>query len=597
VSEQTYWTQRRFGRRAALRGGGAALFGVAGAALIGCGAADEAEEGETVVRPTPADALREAEERATHGDEAVTFVRGSTFTEDLPWHFEEGEPVRGGVFETYYTADVRNFSPFHSGGFGLHEFYDWPFFQMYRGPRLFFMRGVEAIEWVDSTTFILRMKDAHFQDVAPVHGRKVTAEDLMASIELRRDDSGAGYHSWYRDIVDWGNTAVVDEKTLKVGTIQPRNDFFEQMWRPYTNKESIEMHVSGEKPLTEWEWPSGSGPFALKELRHGAFVQAERHPGYARADITYMDGLKWSLIPDASAREAQFRAGQLSHLPAGDRLFYEAMLSDLGRQIYGVHNLSLNPTQWTQLNQTVEPWTDERVRKAYVRALDRERIRDLMGEIEGPMNPPGITAGYSKFKLPADDPDAADWNMYDPADAKALLAAARSSGMDVDRTMEMIVQTSAFYGDLASTVRPFLQDVGFKVDIVSLPAADARERYLQRPGRFDMAFDNWLIGGWQLGMYLRAHHSNSLFTNQNATMFDPQVDAAIEQWEGLVDLEELEQKAQDIERLLIQKTAVVFPLYSNNWRKLYQRTVRNTNPDWADALQPQHWIDPSYRVA
>jgi peptide/nickel transport system substrate-binding protein len=597
MTESGYWSQRRFGRRAALRGAGAAALGMAGAALVGCGSSEEAPP-EPGAATTPT-GLQAAEERARHteGEAATGLVRGTSFSEEMPWKFEQAEPVRGGTFLHYITADPQNFSPYHTGGFFLQEFYDYPWMQLFRGDRLFFFRGIESIEWVDATNYLLKVADASFQNVEPVFGRKVTAEDVVSSWELRRDDNTAGAGAYFREIIDWSNTGVVDEQTIKIATVQPRNDFFTSIQVPWASKEANELHLSGKKPFTEWDWPTGSGPFALKEVRPGSAIETVRHPGYSRADITYVDGQRFSLIPDAAAREAQFRAGQLHQLPGGDSPFYEGMLRELGSgsqpRLYGVHNLGLNPWSWIQVNQLREPWTDERVRTAFVRALDRPQIRQLMGEIEGPLNPPGATAGYADYKLPADDADVVDWNKFDPADGKRLLDAARSSGVDVDRTLDFVFLTSTFNGDLAATVRPYLQDVGFKVDLLSMPSADARERVFVRPGRFDISVDNWLMGGFRLGMYFRAHHSNSLFANQNGSLLDAEIDRLVEEWEGLVDITELHAKAQEIERALIQKRSVLFPLYTHHWRKLYNVTVRNTNPDWADALQPQHWVDPS----
>ena len=43
--EGNYWTRRRVGRRAALRGAGLGVAGLAGAALIGCGGGDDGGDG------------------------------------------------------------------------------------------------------------------------------------------------------------------------------------------------------------------------------------------------------------------------------------------------------------------------------------------------------------------------------------------------------------------------------------------------------------------------------------------------------------------------------------------------------------------------
>ncbi len=115
----------------------------------------------------------------------------------------------------------------------------------------------------------------------------------------------------------------------------------------------------------------GTGPFKLKNYVRGSYIELERNPDYWKKGLPYLDGLKYFIITDTSARATALRSGrvdiELRFLPPGD---VDAIKQSLGDKIVPakIQNIS---TFGVTFNVDKKPFDDERVRKALTLAIDR----------------------------------------------------------------------------------------------------------------------------------------------------------------------------------------------------------------------------------
>ena len=58
-----------------------------------------------------------------------------------------------------------------------------------------------------------------------------------------------------------------------------------------------------------------SGPFKLKSWASGSDMVLERNPAYLRTSVIKLDGMRWRVVADASARLQLFEKGELDFLP------------------------------------------------------------------------------------------------------------------------------------------------------------------------------------------------------------------------------------------------------------------------------------------
>src|SRR5262249_12144428 len=69
--------------------------------------------------------------------------------------------------------------------------------------------------------------------------------------------------------------------------------------------------LSGKDPTKE---TMGSGPFAVGSYTRNVELSYKKNPNYWVQGRPYVDGFKYTIIPDASARVAAIRTGQLTLL-------------------------------------------------------------------------------------------------------------------------------------------------------------------------------------------------------------------------------------------------------------------------------------------
>jgi peptide/nickel transport system substrate-binding protein len=148
----------------------------------------------------------------------------------------------------------------------------------------------------------------------------------------------------------------------------------------------------------------GSGPFKLKRYVRGSYIELERNPDYWKKGLPYMDGLKYFIIVDTSARVTALRSGrvdmELRFLPPGD---VHAITQQLGDKIVAAKIQNFGNFGVT-FNVDKKPFDDERVRKALTLAIDRyDAVNTLSSitnlELVGGVMPPTTKWALSQEEL------------------------------------------------------------------------------------------------------------------------------------------------------------------------------------------------------
>jgi peptide/nickel transport system substrate-binding protein len=150
----------------------------------------------------------------------------------------------------------------------------------------------------------------------------------------------------------------------------------------------------------------GSGPYKLKSYVRGSYIELERNPDYWKKGLPYLDGLKYFIITDTSARVTALRSGrvdiELRFLPPGD---VDAIKQSLGDKIVPAKIQSIGNFGVT-FNVDRKPFDDERVRKALTLAIDRyDAVKTLASitnlELVGGMMHPDSQWALSQEELEA----------------------------------------------------------------------------------------------------------------------------------------------------------------------------------------------------
>lgn len=366
-------------------------------------------------------------------------------------------------------------------------------------------------------------------------GRALTAADVVASIErMRRHprSQGAGY------VVAVDSVAAVDATTVEVRTAQP--------YPILLNKLAYVAIVPDPAP-EQIDRPIGTGPYRLVDVEPGVRVRLESFdehwrgpPAEPRVEIFFVSDRRErlrrllagevDLINDLSARDV----GELETHPG---LRVEARTS------LGVDYLQVNPT--------LPPFDDPRVRRALDLALDR---RALVEEVLlGQGQPVGQMIGPDVFGY---DPSIAPPER-DLATARRLLAEAGHAD-DLELTLEYRAGRP-----IEPLVRQ-LGEAGVRVTAVDRPWSEMYPRLTS--GVVSFYYGGWVASSADASDLLdhKVHSPDPArgYGRANSNRYrNPEIDALIEQIAGVASMEQrrgLLQKA--IGRL--SHDHVFLPLYT-----------------------------------
>jgi peptide/nickel transport system substrate-binding protein len=147
----------------------------------------------------------------------------------------------------------------------------------------------------------------------------------------------------------------------------------------------------------------GSGPFKFKNYVRGSYIELERNPDYWKEGLPYMDGLKYYIIKDTSARAKAIRAGRVDvefrGFPPADA---EAIKEQMGDRVVVRYPKAIS--NWgVALNVDQKPFDDERVRKALTLAIDRYDMAKTLKPLTGLETVGGLVHPDSPWALSTEE--------------------------------------------------------------------------------------------------------------------------------------------------------------------------------------------------
>lgn len=418
-SETNYWQRlndRKTSRRTVLRGAGVAGAGGAGWALVGCGGDDDDDNGNGgSATNTPANGgsgpTATPVPQATPTPAGDAIKRGGHFNMAMG-----GSPRSLDVhFDTfpYNTAIVTNTNN------GILQF----------SPDLTTIETDLATgmpEQPDDLTFTFKINQGvMWQDIAPVNGRELTAEDVKWSIERQMTDEAGKFQHAYFFLGAVDSIDAPDNETVVFNMSKPFAPFLSYVaspWSMIVNREAVEEYGD----LTEHA--VGTGPFIFKEWQKDVKFELEANPNYWKKDqfggaLPYIDSYTMNIVTDPDTYGTLFIDKQLDVALVGEsqlsrvqearpEAFYRSQPSQFWRQF------RMQPT--TPDQPYVAPFDDIRVRQAVVQGIDPQEYLDLVYNGDGIVTHGPILPVYENWAL-KETPEGA---RFDPAAAIALLEAA-----------------------------------------------------------------------------------------------------------------------------------------------------------------------------
>ena len=444
---ENYWKRLRrrpVTRRSFLVGSGVAAAGSA-AILAGCG--DDDDDDDAAPAATQAAAATEAaEEQAAAATEAAADEdQAAAATEaaatEAAAQADPGAEKRGGTLKLWKTEEDAGLDPgvFHVNNTEvLYSTMTQPY--TYQPTKnLFAMDGMVGFEQVDPTTFVWSIRPGmKFHNGDAVDSEAVAFSFGRLEKLYRALD---GTHTTRTGFAFVDSFEPTDPLTVTEHWARPNADapvYRARHYYSFLNPRMVEEHGkfegSYEHPdgtiediysVQELPHGSGSGPYTLTK-RDATGTRVERWPDYHKhtpaddgfvEDGPYIDAWETRVIPDQVAAKAAFLAGDLDVFAAVDPLELP--------EFEGLDHVSVVEVPaggFAGQGMDGGKFHDKRSRQALQKAVDYEgfiaALRPFGGQFAAPIS--DLLPGYQKLS----QEELATWYRYDPAEARALWAAA-----------------------------------------------------------------------------------------------------------------------------------------------------------------------------
>ncbi len=523
-----YWDKvlhDRVGRRRLLRSGGALSVGAAALALVGCGDDETATPAGTTA-PVATTAPGAPEPTAT---EEVLSILGEFTASD-------GPPQPGGRFSRHWTTS-QNYDPvgnWNEGTYlgGAHVF-DRPITSR-EDERRFVLEAMESIETADPLNIVMKLKpNQFFHDIAPVNGRALVAQDVVASQDYGRSASSNFDRTFIDDFLE--SAEAPDDLTVVYHLKKPNAYLFSQNMLGSGTGQPIMAQETFANLASDTQ--VGSGPYQVGEQNLGIKYLYKKYLQWREADrgLPYIDEREIVFIQDRQAQEAAFRAGQLD-LWSGTSTAEDAVEADMADRITKVEFLSFSCYYWHMNMYRGFPWeTDPRVRQAFMRLTIRDQIRELGYDGDAVLPTGLLPASLTAYQLDPADPKVQEFYIEDVEEANKLLDAA---GFPRDKTWDCMASSAGSETDASAQVwQQQLLRGGVKIKISNILGVA-------------QLFQRWTDNDWEVmhqgspgtdtpGQALRNQHSKGWSdTYWRFGTRDPEVDRLIEESEAALDFEE-----------------------------------------------------------
>jgi peptide/nickel transport system substrate-binding protein len=508
----------------------------------------------------------------------------------------QAAPKNGGTFRfSIWTEDPPSLDPYLNVSFRCQEFAAFFYSRLLMSKKApgipaqaYIMEGDLAESWnvsEDGKTYTFKLRpDAKWHNIAPMNGRPVTAQDVTWSFE--RFMKVSPQKSAFDQVAD---VSAPDATTVQFRLKDVYVPFEAAIGAPLLwimPREVIEADGDATRRVV------GSGPFIFDKMDAGISFTGKKNPNYYRKGEPHIDDFVGLIIPD----DATAMAGLRSH----DIDFYQ--IANQNQDALRKSNPEIQYLEWEFLlipfaywKIDKPPFNDPRVRQAVSMGLNRDNIINTIYTGRGNWNN-FIPWALSEWWLDPRGPDqgpTAKYFKYDPAEAKALLAAAGyPDGLKVD-----MISTPGYGQVWVQGVELVQQDL----KAAGIDATIKMQEYTAYiattfQGKFEG--ENTMVYGLETpftephDFLFNMYHPNG--TRNHAGINDPKLTAMIDKQMRTLDRADRKKQIFDIQRYLAEQ--MYYPPGTANVRvAALQPNVKDLYPrsdyGFGAELVPKLWLD------
>jgi peptide/nickel transport system substrate-binding protein len=216
-----------------------------------------------------------------------------------------GHP-KGGVLTMARSADIismDNTTTFDNNSIHVMQQIMEPLFNVSAdGKKLqpWLATGYDASD--DGTKYTIHLR----KGVEFSNGDPMTAKDVVFSINA---DTATGASGWGYINAAIDKVSAVDDETVEID--------LKYAWAPLIADLSLFSNAivpdnyGGESKKEFYTHPVGTGPFVWESWKKGQSLSLTANDDYWQKGKPYLDGVKWTVVPDANTRKLQVQGGQV----------------------------------------------------------------------------------------------------------------------------------------------------------------------------------------------------------------------------------------------------------------------------------------------
>ncbi|MDY7105927.1 MAG: ABC transporter substrate-binding protein [Actinomycetota bacterium] len=211
----------------------------------------------------------------------------------------------------------------------------------------------------DGTLWTIRLRP----DITFHHGKDLVADDLIFTLQRIWNPDNPGTQA-STDVVDAANIRRIDDRTIEVPMTRGYNAF------PYLFTGSLSSLLPTDYDPND---PKGTGPFMLVSFEPGVEAVLERNPDYWDG-VPNVDQVVINYLADETAQVNALVAGQVDAISGLSISSVNAVESG-GQRVRA--SIGKNALAF-QMNCSMAPFDDPRVRQAMRLIPDREQMRSIL---------------------------------------------------------------------------------------------------------------------------------------------------------------------------------------------------------------------------
>ena len=396
-------------------------------------------------------------------------------------------------------------------------------------------------EQPDDLTYVFHLR----KGVKWHNGAEFTSEDVKFTFDRIMDPkTGSPYASTFKSIK---SVDALDKYTVKMTFRKTLPAFLNYCAfiraTAIVPKDEVLKHGTLQKVMI------GTGPFKLKEYKHGVSATFVRNEDYWQAGIPYIDGFKFIVVKDEASRLAGIRKGTTDI--GWVKGVQSAMLAAKEPKVRVVKSAPARQGRFW-LNHRVFPFNNLKLRQALVAALDFQVIIDrvLLGNgVLSSIIPPSAVP----FVLPQEEIAQLPFYKQDYDLAKKLLKEA-----GYPHGFEFTITTSPHSPDFipaSEIIQQQVSKVGIKAKIKQIDWGVFQK--VRRSGDHQAIY---YAGSWRADpadYYYRYMHGKS--KGNEVGQDDPEINRLMDLTLTEADLEKRKKYFRDLQYKAAEKVTAIFP--------------------------------------